>query len=241
MDSIASMRYTRQLFKSTNCEIYLGESLDESIRERSHGQPVVIKQFLKTLSGTGQKSFLQELSLMYLFVENDLFVRLYGYHERPHLMVMKHYEGGSLKQFLFQERPADFVFSMEIKFKFMLQISRAISEMHQLGLAHVDLKLQNVFVDIKRGLNGADYEYSCVLGDFGLASILDKSILLVQAYRVHNRRGFSAGYAAPEVIKRVKAGNFFIAQIPAVIKAGDLYAFGIMGYEILQEKIAWRL
>jgi serine/threonine protein kinase len=232
------------IFKNSNCEIYLGESLAGAVRERSQGQTVVIKRFLRIFTDNDRKSFLQELSLMYLFVDNDLFVRLYGYHEQPHLMVMKYYEGGSLEQFLFQKRPIDFVFSIEVKVKFTMQISRAISEMHKLGLAHADLKLLNVFVEIRSNekgkSNGKGKNYNCVLGDFGLASILDESKLLVHAYKAHNRRGFSAGYAAPEVIQRFKSGKVFMKQTAAVIKAGDLFALGIMVYEMLEEKFAWK-
>jgi serine/threonine protein kinase len=187
-----------------------------------------------------KKSFIQELSLMYLFVENDLFVRLYGYHEQPYLMVMKYYAGGALEHFLFHKRPEDFVFSIEVKLKFIMQISRAISEMHKLGLAHADLKLLNVFVDISQKIEGGSKEYNCVLGDFGLSLIVDESQLLVRAYQVFNRRGLTMAYAAPEVIQRFKAGKPFLGWNPAVIKSGDLFAFSIIMFELLEEKRAWK-
>lgn len=193
-------------------------------------------------SQPAKDAFIQELSLMYLFVNNDLFVRLYGYHERPYLMVMKYYEGGSLEQFLFDRRPQDFKFLLPTKLKFTLQISKAVSAMHCLGLAHADLKLLNVFVDIVHpDRETGEKDYNCVLGDFGLASILDQSKILVRAYQVHNRRGLTVAYAAPEVINRFKLKNMVgIGNDSNVIKAGDLFAFGIMQFEILDERKAWR-
>jgi serine/threonine protein kinase len=112
--------------------------------------------------------------------------------------------------------------------------------MHANGFAHADIKALNVFVD--RDANG---DLQCYLGDFGLSQILDDSHLVVKAMRIFNIKGFTMGYAAPELLKRFKekydesnaaAHSKWTAED---FKRVDVFALGILLWEIVNCKNAW--
>jgi serine/threonine protein kinase len=120
---------------------------------------------------------------------------------------------------------------------FAMQISGALNEMHAADFSHSDLKPQNVFVD-KNDKNG---EYQCYLGDFGLAKILDEGRLTVKAYQVHNVKGLTIAYAAPEFIERYRRGKVTRLLEKEDYLRADVYSLGIMLFELAVCSVVWSL
>jgi serine/threonine-protein kinase len=92
-----------------------------------------------------------------------------------------------------------------------MQIAGALARAHQLGIIHRDLKPENVLLCHR---NGAEV---VKLTDFGIAKIIDAPALTFSEQRFG-----TPGYVAPEYIE----GGAASAR-------GDLYALGIVLYEML--------
>jgi serine/threonine-protein kinase len=91
------------------------------------------------------------------------------------------------------------------------QIAAALGRAHELGVIHRDLKPENVMVASRSG------EELVKLTDFGIAKILDAPALTFSEQRFG-----TPGYIAPEY-----------AEGAAAAPAGDLYALGVVLYEML--------
>ena len=179
---------------------------------------------------------------MYYFRGKPNIAQLVGFCDSPYQVLTDYYSLGSLAQALLLDSRVIEPCKL-IAIQFSLQISGALEQMHQNGFSHSDIKALNVFVDRDRDRDHGD-GLQCYLGDFGLAQILDDTHLVVKSYRVLNRKGLTAAYAAPEMLKRFrgsggenasegdwKAGDFLRA---------DIHSLGVLLYEIVCCLVAWK-
>ncbi|MCU0482592.1 MAG: protein kinase [Anaerolineae bacterium] len=94
----------------------------------------------------------------------------------------------------------------------IIQILEALSYLHRRGIIHRDLKPANVLVNVT-----ADGGHQVKLLDFGLA--------IAQDYQMDERVVGTLAYLAPEVL-----------QGAPVSRASDLYAVGVMAYELFAQR-----
>lgn len=94
--------------------------------------------------------------------------------------------------------------------KLAYEIGLAIDKAHKNNLIHRDIKLENIFYDVK----GQHYK----LGDFGIARTTDDGMASTVA--------FTKGYGAPEVVGTLDDKYDYTA---------DIYSFGMMLYVLLNE------
>src|SRR3990167_4497688 len=100
--------------------------------------------------------------------------------------------------------------------KYFKQVCKAVAEMHKVGVAHLDLKPENVLID-KKG-------EACVC-DFGCAYVSERKRTIFHKSPKHKQVGGLKGrgtklYAAPEVFsKAVNMYNPFLA---------DIYSLGVI-------------
>jgi serine/threonine protein kinase len=81
-----------------------------------------------------------------------------------------------------------------------------------------------------------------VITDFGIASVVDKNLLGVKAFQMSRQKGASIVYAAPEAIRRYRTHRSqwnAIDSDPEVLKAADMYSFGMILFELLSRKLPW--
>ncbi|KAJ8895417.1 hypothetical protein PR048_000749 [Dryococelus australis] len=90
----------------------------------------------------------------------------------------------------------------------MAQVMVALRTLHDLGVIHRDIKLENILVDQSGNI---------MISDFGLSSISHPG-------KFHHTFCGTPGYMAPEVLRRSSAG--YTAAI-------DFWAVGILGFELL--------
>lgn len=112
-------------------------------------------------------------------------------------------EGGSLKEWMKQDKIPDLVTALDIG----IQICWGVSWAHKRGLAHLDIKPENVLMT----LNGTPK-----ITDFGLVKAADSPLSEVES-------GGTPGYAAPEQIRKESD----------ISTQSDVYALGVLLYELL--------
>lgn len=94
--------------------------------------------------------------------------------------------------------------------KLAYEIGMAINSAHKNNLIHRDIKLENIFYDVRR------HRYK--LGDFGIARLTDNGMASTVA--------FTKGYGAPEVVGTVDDMYDYTA---------DIYSFGMLLYVLLND------
>ena len=130
----------------------------------------------------------------------------YGEHESSPYLVMTYLPGGTLKQKL-----AGKPMPWQEAIKTMLPIARALDYAHRQGMIHRDVKPSNILIT-------ADGDP--LLTDFGIAKIIDEESTL-------DLTGTSAAVGTPEYMAPEQA------TAKSVDKRGDIYAFGIVLFEML--------
>ncbi len=133
-----------------------------------------------------------------------------GVYRRMPYLVTEYKDGGNLKQLI--ERS-------ELNYKTALHLFKPIAEaldfMHQQGIIHRDLKPENILLQKRH----ADQGYEPYIADFGMATIRDG----ISVTKAGDRIG-TYNYMAPEMWE---SGVTKTSQV-------DIYALGIMLYEVLE-------
>lgn len=127
-----------------------------------------------------------------------------GEDENIHYLVMEYIEGKTLKEFIAQKGPL----TPEEALPIMQQLVSAISNAHDNGIIHRDIKPQNVLMD---------REGNVKITDFGIAMALSSTM--------HTKTNSVLGtvhYLSPEQ-----------ARGSLITKKSDIYSLGIVFYELL--------
>ncbi len=191
---------------------------------RKYGDTVVVKQLKnKIMTERDMRVFYQEVALMEYFKENTNIAKVLGYCDDPcFCIIMKYYHRGSLGTWLSY---IDKKLKVHI-LAFGHDIASGILQMHRKGVVHLDLKPDNVLLD----LDSSNRPF-CVLSDFGISQVINDDILKVKQFQLAEIKGLSMAYAAPERI------HYFRKRIREVEKqtifSWDVYSFGILLYEVL--------
>lgn len=110
--------------------------------------------------------FIQEISLHEMFGNHNYFAKLLCFSEEPQVLVLKFYRFGTLNSFAFPEpgeRPkVKHEYTIGLIFSFCKKITWSVNYMHEKGVIHNDIKLDNILLD------GDDVEpIFTVITDFG--------------------------------------------------------------------------
>ncbi|HPB32085.1 MAG TPA: serine/threonine-protein kinase, partial [Candidatus Sumerlaeota bacterium] len=172
---------------------------------------VAIKVLLPKLSGNAQftQMFLKEAETVAQFGHSNI-VQIYSIHlvHNMYFIVMEYVEGTTIRARIKREGRI----SEEETLRIMDQVTRALSEMHQRGILHRDIKPQNILITS----DGVPK-----VADFGLAISLREA-----------EGAAAAGtptYMAPEQAR---------GEIPTV--ASDIYSLGVVMYMMLSGKLPYR-
>lgn len=184
-------------------------------------------------SGIDRKTFLQEVSVMAYFRDNEHFAKIIGFSINEKVICMKYYRLGSLHRWIHRKEKTQIPpYSVDCVQFFSMDIGRALLAMHEAGFIHYDLKPQNVFLDTRK--TGEVIEVYAVLADFGGAYVVDSPSLLVSAFELVEKKEATLRYAPPEIIRRFVHScegprNWNSDQSKAV----DVYSYGMVLFELL--------
>ena len=81
----------------------------------------------------------------------------------------------------------------------------------------------------------------CLLCDFGIASPTNPEFYGVKMFKRSDVIGSSAPYSAPEIFLKLNDNSGQVTEYdhPEIVKSGDVYAMGVVMYEVLTRRIPW--
>jgi serine/threonine protein kinase len=202
--TIRGQRFIKELGSGGTSRVYLAES------ERA-GEVVVLKVLdhnPDTAASTeGYDRFLQEYELLAnMRHPNVVHIFDFGVSDDHAFIAMEYFPNGDLRRRMSQPMTVNDIL------KYVEQIARALSAVHQLGVLHRDLKPGNIM------LRSDD---SLALIDFGVAKQIEGTAGLTAAGTIFG----TPYYMSPEQ-----------GHGEAVDERSDLYSLGVMFYELLVQK-----
>ncbi len=172
------------------------------------GQKCALKVLSPALSSNNQLTarFSREMEILKK-LQHEHIVRYFGggKYKDQHYYAMELMDGGAVDDLLKQKKK----FGWEQTIDIAIQVAKALEHAHNAGIIHRDLKPANLFLS-----SGGHMK----LGDFGIARDTEATALTAAGKTVG-----TYAYMAPEQI----AGK------PPVSRKTDLYALGIVIYEML--------
>jgi len=207
------------IIKSLGCggmaEVYLAERSEGKIHER-----VALKIIRKEVASTEKiDRFIRERTLLSRLNHPNIARLLNGGITDDGLpwFVMEYVDGVSITQYC-QSRDL----SLDKRLTLFIQVCEAVQYAHTHFIVHRDLKPANILVN-RRG--------EVKVLDFGIAKLLDRD--LTEDNLLHTRydqRILSLNYASPEQI-----------TLEPITTATDVYALGLLLYELLSDSRAFNL
>ena len=206
--------------------------------QRTQGETVIIKVIssdkLESMKEISQRSFMQEISIMYRFRDHPLFCKMMGYSAgNPVAILMKMYPLGDLRGYINASGAVSeqYIYSKLIMVALARRLFSAVAYMHLVGFAHADLKPANILLDfsIAEGLVP-------VLSDFGISAVSSSSVMKVGAFEPVRIPGASLIYAAPELLESLRSRAIFSS--PGLLMC-DAYALALTLYCMMTRVQPW--
>ncbi|KCV68162.1 TKL protein kinase [Fonticula alba] len=192
------------------------------------GSTVAIKALrATTMNDSCLALFENEVAIMWLLRDEPHIIRLHGYSDTPPAVVMEQHQGT-----LFTLLASDIVLGLPVLLDIIQQWATGLEAMHGHGVAHRDLKPDNVFVSQQ-----PDGSWRAVLGDLGTAVDLSahrSSTLLTAGLELN---AMTARYASPEVMQAFHRGRPLARDL---FLPADVYSAAIMAWECLSRKVAFK-
>ncbi|KAI3658624.1 hypothetical protein MP638_006406 [Amoeboaphelidium occidentale] len=222
----------KQLAKGGGGIIYIGEAKSPQLKERCRNEKIIIKVQIPDPANKDALKlvFDQEVATMYYFNDNPYFAKMYAFCSEPQSIVMKFYPLGALQGFIYSKRAT---YTKVIVVHLLKDISKGLKAMHDNGLAHCDIKPQNILLE-----QDSYGRINALLTDFGIARIFDSKALLVKAFQKAKIEGGSLFYASPEVLAILSSTEVnFSTIMPDLIMARDIYSFAVMIAEMITRRM----
>ena len=137
----------------------------------------------------------------------------YGFYNERFFEIYEFAKGGNLNKCRKDGSLQYLPLSEEKVFELCKEIVEAFNEFHQAGIIHRDIKPDNFFLRSKKN------ELDIVIGDFGIASVMDEGEELHKTKTQHH----SVGYVPRE---------FFTADYKGIGTGMDYYSLGITLWEL---------
>ena len=217
-------------------EVWSCRILEGALVTRSKGANSCVAKVSKATekSTENRQAFKQEVSLSFHIQDHPNLAQTIGFCHEPPSILMEYYPMGSLSGLL-HSLTKEFPWTPERKWSVARDIACGLRHMHQLMVAHCDIKPDNVLIQAN---NDGPRMITAVLTDFGIAHILDGKKNVVATFETKNIDGLSFRYAAPEALIRMKQRTHLFGDA-GMMKASDVYSLAMVTFEMLVRKKPW--
>eukprot|EP00158_Paraphelidium_tribonemae_P007708 Partr_v1_DN28337_c0_g1_i1_m79233 putative Inherit from NOG: hedgehog protein len=220
-----AFRVEKELARGGGGSVWTATAFDAKLC--AFGTTIIVKIPNATMTSERDLAlFHQEIALLNAFRNQQNIVTLLGYSENPYVTILKFYPRGSLIKWIDSHAR-----SLRQAHAFLMDISRGVALLHVNGIAHCDLKPDNVLIE-----DGV--RLKALLADFGIARILTDKLIKVASYQVQLVKGASIAYASPEALQELRS-SAKIHFSPRVTLTRDVYALGMVAGSMLTGKNAW--
>eukprot|EP00158_Paraphelidium_tribonemae_P008865 Partr_v1_DN28711_c3_g1_i2_m61923 putative Unc51-like kinase len=210
-------RIEKQIGKGGFSTVYIGTATSAELSMQAGDQKIVIKRMTRVESSKAHDAFIQEITILNALKKHKNISKIFGYSQNPPSILMKYYRYGHLSKFLQNKATPK---SKYIITSFALDIVNGLQHIHEKGLAHNDIKPENILLD-----NDENDRIFCVISDFGIAQIVSRSAPVVDGFRHVLEFGASVAYASPQALKSLRKKEMFLtSQLPK----NDIYSMAIM-------------
>jgi serine/threonine protein kinase len=225
---VGNLTLIKTIGKGTMGEVYLSSKKDSK-------EYYATKKIKKEYADRPQvkKYFINEISILKKIKHNKI-VRLIELKQTPshYYIVMEYCNGGSLlsclkKYMTLYKKP----FSEEIVQYLMRQIVSGVKYIHEKGIIHRDLKLDNILVKFYSEDDFNKYNMMKThvkISDFGISAKLGEGKL------AHTALG-SPAYMDPFILKKLNERND-LANSDGYDQKADIWSLGAMCYEMIMGK-----
>ena len=214
-------------------EVWLSHANQPALVQRADSYTCVLK-VVKPYVTISWETFQQEVTISYHLREHPNIAKVVGFSRSPFAILLCYYPQGSLDGLIHNCQVTGFEWSVAWCRSLAIDIATGLAHMHQLSIAHCDIKPGNILLKL-----GKDF-LTAVLSDFGISRILDVQAPSVAGFKSHNLNGASIRYAGPEAILRFRNGVDANISHPQVIKAGDVFSLAVVVCEMLTMRIPWQ-
>eukprot|EP00158_Paraphelidium_tribonemae_P008866 Partr_v1_DN28711_c3_g1_i3_m61925 len=223
-------RIEKQIGKGGFSTVYIGTATSAELSMQAGDQKIVIKRMTRVESTKAHDAFIQEITILNALKKHKNISKIFGYSQNPPSILMKYYRYGHLSKFLQNKATPK---SKYIITSFALDIVNGLQHIHEKGLAHNDIKPENILLD-----NDENDRIFCVISDFGIAQIVSRSAPVVDGFRHVLEFGASVAYASPQALKSLRKKEMFLtSQLPK----NDIYSMAIMMFELITRTRPWFL
>lgn len=213
---------------------------DPDLRKRAHGDVLCAVKAVKE-EEDALATFHQEVSIMTMLKQCPYVAEILGFADKPPTAVMKYYRFGSLADVIHADKnlagiTSDMFDALMIS-EFFKDIASGLAYIHDRGVVHSDIKPANILLDI----NKETMKFFCVICDFGVATIVNQRLMKVKAFQQSEIIGASLPYISPEHWVRISKPNYDPQlDLPEILKAGDVYSYGITLWEAMARDGPWK-
>lgn len=184
---------------------------------------LVLKLFAKTTTPLAVKKFVDQANLLLEFTQHPHIVNvmhLGAIGERPY-MVMPYYPQTLNDLLAVHYQKLSFITSLGL----IKQVLSALQSLHHLGIVHLDIKPQNLYLDEANNAELADFDNALVLENSPLFGRFNNSVNeSVEAGG--DSLAYTIAYASPEQIDSKSQAN-------VLEKSSDLYSLGALWFRML--------
>lgn len=175
--------------------------------------------------------FETEVSVMYYLGAKypDKFVKLLGFDQWSATFVLKYYDYGNVRSWVESKS-----WNKASIYCVLKDTCQAVAAMHYEGIIHNDLKPENLLISSVHD----ETITSVVLSDFGLAQILNPSLLLVKEMKPFAVKGGSVAYSAPEVMDIILKDAQDQRDLKS-LKAADVFSMAGIFYFAMSKHEPW--
>ena len=225
---VGNLTLLKLIGKGTMGEVYLSSKKDSK-------EYYATKKINKEYADRPQvkKYFLNEISILKKLKHNKI-VRLIDLKQTPshYYIVMEYCNGGSLlsclKKYMSKYKKP---FSEEIVQFLMRQIVKGLKYIHEHGIIHRDIKLDNILVKFYSQDDLSNYNMMKThvkISDFGISAKLGENKLAFTALG-------SPAYMDPFILKKLNERNDLLNS-EGYDQSADIWSLGAMCYEMLMGK-----